>query len=223
MKAYKDMKDDMYIFIKNMNDDEIIAKAQTILIQLLRLSQLTNGFMTDKSLNGHPHWFGESKLKELDNIVDEVISNGDKIVLWSRWVPCVKALYERYKKYNSVYLSGDVKSEDRIEAINNFQEGNSKVFAGQMQSGGMGITLHAANVEVFLDKAFVSPSTIFQATERLYRIGQTKTVVVISLIAKGTVDEKWDVLIKEKQEMAEEVLRDNEIKMDKQHILEILK
>lgn len=222
-KAYKDMKDDMYIQIKNMKEEEIIAKAPTILIQLLRLSQLTNGFMTDKNLGGIPHWFGSSKLEVLDDIVDETLANGNKIVLWSRWVPCVKALHERYKKYNSVYLSGSVKSEDRITAINDFQEGNAKIFCGQMQSGGMGITLHAANIEVFLDKAFVSPSTIFQATERLYRIGQKKKVVVISLLAKNTVDEKWDVLIKEKQSMAEEVLRDNEIKMNKEHILEILK
>ena len=223
-KAYKDMKDDMYIQIKNMKEEEIIAKAPTILIQLLRLSQLTNGFMTDKNLGGIPHWFGESsKLKVLDDIVDETLASGNKIVIWSRWVPCIAALYGRYKKYNAVYLSGSVKSEDRIKAINDFQEGNAKIFCGQMQSGGMGITLHAANIEVFLDKAFVSPSTIFQATERVYRIGQTKKVVIISLLAKNTVDEKWDILIKEKQSMAEELLRDNEIKMNKEHILGILK
>lgn len=223
LKAYKDMKKDMYVFIKNMSQEEIIAKAPTILIQLLRLSQLTNGFMTDKGIDGKAFWFGESKFKELDNIVAEVIDNGNKIVLWSRWVPCVKSLYERYQKYNSVYLSGSVKSEERIEAINAFQKGDAKVFVGQIQSGGSGITLTAANTEVFLDKAFLSPSSIFQAEDRLHRISQKKNVVIISLLVENTIDTHWEKLLKNKHSMAVELLDDDmTFSMKKEYILKLL-
>ena len=87
----------------------------------------------------------------------------------------------------------------------------------------MGITLHAASTEVFVDKAFISPSSIMQAIDRLHRIGQKNPVTVISLIASNTVDERWDKLIEKKRKMSEQILGDTEqFRLDKNALLNLL-
>ena len=209
MDAYVRMKEEMRVMLTDMDEREVHAKARTILVQLLRLSQITGGFITDVSWE-KPVWLKTSaKLTELDTLVDEVIASGNKVVLWSRFVPMVLALHERYKKYNAVYLTGSVKVEDRTKMIEQFQtDKDVGVFVGQVQSGGMGITLHAANTEIFVDKAFISPSSVLQAEDRLHRIGQKKTVVIITLVAKNTVDAHWERLIARKIKLAEQLLGD---------------
>jgi len=190
-----------------------VVNAKTILVQFLRLSQLTGGFVTDSQLK-KPVWMKQpSKLSALDELLEEIIASGGKVVVWSRFVPVVKRLYERYKdKYTdlsrcyecpeklkcmtsdkkcagAVYLTGSVPMAERQVMIDKFQtDPNCKVFIGQMQSGGMGITLTAASSEIFYDKAFISPSTVVQAEDRLHRISQEKPVVIITLVAEGTVD-----------------------------------
>jgi len=224
-KLYDRMKEDMKIMIEGMDARELQFKAPTLLVQLLRLSQIADGFITDPLVDGVT-WLSENaKLSCIDELVDELTLEDNKCVIWSRFVPMVKKLYERYKeKYNAVYITGSVKMDDRADMIDKFQnDPTSKVFIGQIQSGGIGITLTAANYEIFVDKAFLSPSYILQAEDRCHRISQTKTVVIISIVAKNTVDEKWESLIKEKRKVAEHLLGDiDPTKLAKKDFLELL-
>lgn len=224
MGNYVRMKEEMRVVITNMNEEEYQAKARTMLVQLLRLSQITDGFMTDVTWD-KPVWFKNSaKIKELDDLIEEVVESGNKVVVWSRFVLMVNALHERYKKYNAVYLTGSVPIPERTEMIKQFQTNPKvKVFIGQVQSGGMGITLHAANTEIFMDKAFISPSNIIQATDRLHRLGQKKSVVIISLIAKNTIDTHWELLLERKRQLAGQIFRDGDLmNLTKGKVLEML-
>jgi len=187
-----------------------VVNAKTILVQFLRLSQLTGGFVTDSQLK-KPVWMKQpSKLSALDELLEEIIANGGKVVVWSRFVPVVKRLYELYKdKHGACYLTGSVPMAERQVMIDKFQTDPScKAFIGQVQSGGMGITLTAASSEIFYDKAFISPSTVVQAEDRLHRISQEKPVVIITLVAEGTVDQHWERLIKRKKKVAQQLLGD---------------
>jgi SNF2 family DNA or RNA helicase len=211
MEQYVRMKTEMRVMIKDLNDEEVHAKARTILVQLLRLSQITGGFITDVGLE-EAHWFKRSsKIDALDELLEEIVESGGKCVIWSRFVPMVHKLYGKYKdKYKAVYLTGSVKIKDRDLMIEQFQnDEETKVFVGQVQSGGMGITLHSANSEVFVDKAFISPSNILQAEDRLHRMGQKKSVNVISLIAKNTVDMHWEALLEKKKRLANQLIGDS--------------
>ena len=213
-RAYNSMKKEMIVRIEQMNEADIIAQANEILTQMIRLSQIADGFITDKNLR-KPEWFDSSKIRILDEIVDEVTTAGNKIVIWSRFVPMVMKLKDRY---NAPYISGHVPLEERAKNVERFQtDPKTNIFIGQVQSGGMGITLHAASTEVFVDKAFISPSNIIQAIDRLHRIGQKNPVTIISLIATKTVDVRWDKLIEKKRLMSDKILGDTEqFRLDKE-------
>lgn len=232
---YDEMKENMRLFIEKQSEEDISLKANSILVQLLRLSQITTGFVTDQSFS-NPVWFTDSKeqiisskIKEIDIILEELVSSGQKVVIWSRFVPVVKQLYKRYKElYGASYISGEVSVKDRGEIVRRFQEegaaeGGGMVFIGQVQSGGMGITLHRACYEIFIDKAFISPSSIIQAEDRLHRRGQKNAVNIISLIVKGTVDEHWEKLMITKRDIAEKIMGDKPFQeITKQDLLEML-
>ena len=223
--AYESMRDTMRVLIESMTADEVIAKASTIMTQLMRLSQITDGFLTDPNLEKPKFFEKNAKLNALNDIVDEITSNQRKIVIWSRFLPILYRINDLYKdKFGVVIITGDVPHRMREQAVDSFQnDSKTNIFLGQLESGGMGITLTAASVQVFLNKGFTAPASILQAEDRLHRISQKNTVVIISLVAKNTVDEHWQKLVERKQKVARELLRDTEkIDLGKQEFLDLL-
>ena len=188
-KYYEEMRKDCYVLIKDADSNEIESIANGILAKMLRLSQITGGYVTDFADKDNAYWMKNSgKLSELDEIVDQVVRYaGDKIVIWSRFVEVVRSLKARYSKWNAVAIHGDVSEENRAQIVEDFQTDNkTMIFIGQVQSCGVGMTLHRASVEVFYDKCFLSSAVISQAEDRLHRIGMGDRCTVISLISKGT-------------------------------------
>jgi len=235
LKAYNEMKEDMRVQIKNMHDEDVIAKANSILIQMLRLSQLTCGFITDKNLK-HPNFYKENpKVSALDEIIDEVINSGQKIVIWTRFRAFMGYLLKRYsegfkyekefRQYKCTYLWGGMSAKEKDDNINAFQtDPETKIIVGTVQTGGLGVTLHAGSVEVFTDLSFLSPSTVLQAESRCHRIGQKNSVVIIKLIAKNSVDSHWLNLLESKQKASRMIFTDDmSVKIrDKDTLLELL-
>jgi SNF2 family DNA or RNA helicase len=222
LKAYIDMKEEMKLMLHNMRDEEVIAKASNIMVQMLRLSQLTCGFISDKNLE-QPIFYKENpKVDLLDDLVDEVLADDNKIVIWTRFRPFLAHLYQHFtegykhdgefKKHKCAYLWGRMSDKVKDDNIYMFQnDPECKIFIGMVQAGGMGITLHAATVEIFTDLSFLSPSTIEQATDRLHRLGQKNTVVVIDEIARKTVDEHWIKILGNKQKVSNMIFDDDGI------------
>lgn len=235
LKAYNMMKEEMRVLIKNMRDEEITAKANSILTQMLRLSQLTCGFLTDKNFE-HPFFYKENpKIDVLDEIIDEVIDSGQKIVIWTRFRAFMAHIYKRYtegfkcdgeyRQYKCAYLWGGMSAKEKDENINAFQtDPETKVIIGTVQTGGLGVTLHAGSVEVFTDLSFLSPSTVLQAESRCHRIGQNNPVVIIKEIAKNSVDQHWLKLLENKQKVSRMIFEDDiNVKIrDKETLLELL-
>lgn len=235
LKAYNEMKEDMRLTIKNMRDEEVTSKANNIMVQMLRLSQLTCGFITDAEWK-HPIFYDRNpKVDALDEIIDEVLSNGDKIVVWTRFRAFLAHLYKRYsegytydkehKKHKCTYIWGGMTPKAKDANIKMFQEDpECQIIFGTVQTGGISIDLYAASVEVFTDLSFLSPSTVEQATDRLHRLGQKKTVVVIDEIARKTVDEHWVNILNNKQKASGMLFDDDGIVRinDKETFLKLL-
>jgi len=222
-KHYNQMRDEMRVYIEKMSELEIITKTRDILTKLIRLSQITSGFVTDERLQNPFTMKHNCKLDALEEIVEEVINNNKPIVIWCRFLPTVELLKETFKdKYKIATLTGATPTKRRQEIIDKFQKGELDIFIGQILAGGMGINLHKADTEVFFEKALLSPSNIIQAEDRLHRIGQTQKVTIISLVAKDTIDEKWEKLVEKKRDIAEKLLGDKVIKIDKQLVLDFL-
>lgn len=114
---------------------------------------------------------------------------GEQIVIFSQFKSVISLLEKRLVSKGVPYglLTGDVSQSDRTQAVQDFQSGKIRVFAGTIKAGGVGITLHAARTIVFVDRDW-SPAINLQAEDRLHRIGQMEAVEVIDLIGKNTVD-----------------------------------
>ena len=178
-----------------------------ILTRLLRLSQCTGGFIKDDE-NSMLQEVSRAKLEALEDILDECEEQGKKVVVFARFVPEIEAIEKMLKKRKIDYGIIHGKVKDRSEQVERFQnDDNVKVFIGQLQTTGMGLTLTAANVAVFYSLDF-SYANYEQSRARIHRIGQTKKCVYIHLVAKNTVDEKVMQALKNKGDVAKLLIDD---------------
>lgn len=172
-----------------------------VLTRLLRLSQCTGGFIRD-DMDGIVQEVSRAKLDALEDILDECEEQGKKAVVFARFIPEIQAIEKLLKKRKTEYsvIHGGIK--DRAEQVERFQSNpDVKVFVGQLQTTGMGLTLTAASVAIFYSLDF-SYANYEQSRARIHRIGQTQKCVYIHLVAKNTVDEKVMEALKHKGDVA---------------------
>lgn len=182
--------------------------ATTILTMYLRLMQLTGGFLTaDESTR--PKQVNTAKLDALADIVDDyVVDAGKKLVIFARFraeIATIENLLRLRKiQYGSIY--GDVPMEERGKIVDDFQTNpDTKVFVAQIQTAGLGITLHAASTAVFYSYDY-NYANYAQALARIHRIGQRLPVTYIHLVVDGSIDEKILAALENKEDMAKTVV-----------------
>ena len=182
--------------------------ATTILTMYLRLMQLTGGFLTaDESTR--PKQVNTAKLDALADIVDDyVVDAGKKLVIFARFRAEIAAIENllrlRKIQYGSIY--GDVPMEERGKIVEDFQTyPDTKVFVAQIQTAGLGITLHAASTAVFYSYDY-NYANYAQALARIHRIGQRLPVTYIHLVVDGSIDEKILAALENKEDMAKTVV-----------------
>lgn len=182
--------------------------ATTILTMYLRLMQLTGGFLTaDESTR--PKQVNTAKLDALADIVDDyVVDAGKKLVIFARFRAEIAAIENllrlRKIQYGSIY--GDVPMEERGKIVDDFQTNpDTKAFVAQIQTAGLGITLHAASTAVFYSYDY-NYANYAQALARIHRIGQRLPVTYIHLVVDGSIDEKILAALENKEDMAKTVV-----------------
>lgn len=182
--------------------------ATTILTMYLRLMQLTGGFLTaDESTR--PKQVNTAKLDALADIVDDyVVDAGKKLVIFARFRAEIAAIENllrlRKIQYGSIY--GDVPMEERGKIVEDFQTNpDTKVFVAQIQTAGLGITLHAASTAVFYSYDY-NYANYAQALARIHRIGQRLPVTYIHLVVDGSIDKKILAALENKEDMAKTVV-----------------
>lgn len=182
---------------------EIITS--NILTKLLRFSQITGGFVKD-DFNEFVEQVSEAKLDALKEIVEECIDADKKLVVFARFIPEIDEITKMLKRLGVRYsmIRGDVK--DRASEVDKFQNDQDvKVFVGQLQTTGMGLTLTAADTAVFYSLSY-NFADYEQAKARIHRIGQKNNCTYIHLIAKNTIDEKVMEALKNKKNIADLVV-----------------
>jgi len=200
-KLYKQFVKDSYI---ELSKGEVTAT--NILTRLLRLQQLTGGFIRPDEETDRYEQVSKAKLEALEDILDTAIESGEKLVVMARFIPEIKEICKLLEKKKIKYalIFGEVK--DRAEQIKLFQEDKDcKVFVGQIQTTSMGITLTAASTCVFYSLSY-NYADYIQAKARIHRIGQNKKCVYIHLVAKGTVDETVMEALGRKEDIAHAIV-----------------
>ena len=187
--------------------------ATTVLTKLLRLQQLTGGFLVKDDAE-RPEQVSTAKLDALkDIILDYVLGAGRKLVVFARFIPEVKAIIQLAentlpagKKAVSIY--GDIKKEDRGPLVQQFQaDPDTVLFIGQIDTAGTGITLTAADTCVYYSKNF-NYATYEQSLSRIHRIGQRNTCTYIDLVVADSVDETITKALRKKEDLAKTVVDD---------------
>jgi len=178
------------------------------LTQLLRLQQIVGGHVSDGD-NTLPIGDKNPRLAALLDILDEV---DGKVIIWARFRAEIgmiaAALKEKYGDGSVVEYHGGCAQDDRAYAITCFQDIpyddplSARFFIGNQASGGYGLTLTAATTMIYYSNDF-SLEHRLQSEDRAHRIGQTKSVTYVDLVAPGTVDEKILAALKGKKDVAE--------------------
>ena len=202
MRIYRQLVRDSYAELA-----EGSVTVTNVLSQLLRLSQLTGGYVGNDDAGGVTQ-VSTAKLDALADLVDGAVADGRKIVVIARFVPEIHAIGKMLEKKKIRYaqISGEIK--DRDEQIAAFQnDPDVPVFIGQIATAGLGITLTAASLMVFYSLDY-SMSNYEQTRARIHRVGQKHPCTYIHLVAKGTVDEKVLKALQDKANLAKALVDD---------------
>ena len=151
-----------------------------------------------------------AKLAAFDEVLDECIDAGSRILVFSSFVTALKLLAEHLKKkgHQFCYLDGNTKN--RLALVDQFNEDEGiPVFLISLKAGGTGLNLTGADTVLHYDPWW-NPAAEAQATDRAHRIGQTKVVTSIKLIAANTVEEKVLELQAKKAEILKELFEESE-------------
>ena len=186
--------------------------ATTVLTRLLRLQQLTGGFLV-RDDSDKPELVSRSKLDALKDIIEDYVVDGQKkLVIFARFIAEVKAIIELCDKVlnktgiKTVCIYGEIKKEDRGAIVKQFQEDEAtRIFIGQIDTAGTGITLTASDTCVYYSKNY-NYATYSQSLSRIHRIGQRNTCTYIDLVVEGTVDEMITKALNKKEDMAKTVV-----------------
>ena len=199
-KVYKQMKEEA---LAQLNGKQITT--MTALTQLMRLQQITCGhFVAD---DGTTQNIKSNRLNELMDILDEVEG---KAIIWAHWQRDIQNIVKEFKKGHGprsvVDYYGLTTQENRENYRKRFQEDDKcRFLVGTPQTGGYGITLHAASTVIYYSNGYDLEKRL-QSEDRAHRIGQKKSVTYIDLIAEDTVDKKIQDSLRKKINIASEVL-----------------
>lgn len=183
------------------------------LVAVGKLAQITSGYYIHPMSPEPVRIEGENlKLELLKDRVREVTDQGHKVIVWARFrieiADIVAALKdEGFADSDIVEYHGGVKNRERPEEIKRFEEGDAKIFVGNQQAGGTGITLVSASYVIYFSNDF-SSSNRLQSEDRAHRIGQTKSVTYINIAAQGTIDEAVIRSLEAKASMSDDIMGD---------------
>ena len=209
-KIYKEVKMEV-----QQNIDKVTS-AINPLSEMIRMRQATDytGILSSTVLES-------AKLERLDELLEEIVGNGHKAIIFSNWTSMTNPTYERYKNlYNPAIITGE--TQNRVAEEKKFMKDNScKIIIGTTGAMGTGLNLFKASYVIFLDHPW-NRAIYDQCVDRTHRIGQTKNVTVINFMCKNTIDEKiWELLNKKGQ--LSDMLVDGKLDLqNKQQLVEFL-
>lgn len=188
---------------------EGIQRKGLILSTLGRLKQICNHpehFLQDNSaIDGR-----SGKLGRLVEMLEEVIESGDRALVFTQYAEMGSILQRHLQEAfgrEVLFLHGGVPRKHRDRMVERFQEEDNAppIFVLSLKAGGTGLNLTRAS-QVFHFDRWWNPAVENQATDRAFRIGQTRMVQVRKMICAGTLEERIDELIERKTAVAETVI-----------------
>ena len=156
---------------------------------------------------------GESgKITMLKEIIENKMKDGHRFLIFSQFVSALNKVKDEIEKMGIKYfmITGDTSAKDRLAICNEFNDNEDyKIVLISLKAGGTGLNLVGADVVIHLDPWW-NYSAQNQASDRAHRIGQTRTVEVIKLIAENSIEERVVSLQDEKKELVDKVISNDD-------------
>ncbi len=205
---YKQSIDELRHILASNSNDAGIQRRGIILSFLMRLKQICN----------HPaHWLGygtyapseSGKFLQLKEICETIAKKQEKVLIFTQYREVIEPIAEFLSgifKRPGLILHGGTPVKKRGELVKAFaQEDGPPFFVLSLKAGGTGLTLTQASHVIHFDRWW-NPAVENQATDRAFRIGQHKNVMVHKFVSSGTLEEKIDRLIQEKKMLSDQLL-----------------
>ena len=210
--------------IKSLDQDQHASGSKhiKILAEIMKLRRACcNPSLVSPEMN-----IKSSKLTLFGEIVDELIANRNKVLVFSQFVGHLAILknYLEEKNISYQYLDGSTPPMQRKIRVDSFQAGEGDVFLISLKAGGLGLNLTAANYVIHMDPWW-NPAVEDQASDRVHRIGQKLPVTIYRMITKDTIEEKILKLHMKKRELADNLLKGTDVgsKMSAIELLQLIK
>ncbi len=179
-----------------------------VLKTILQLKQICNHPCQYSGVGKYdPSYSG--KFERLQEICEELVSRQEKVLLFTQFseiIPELKEFLEQIFGREGLILHGGTPIKERKRLVEEFQTSDGPpFFILSLKAGGTGLTLTEASHVIHFDRWW-NPAVENQATDRAFRIGQKKNVMVHKFITQGTIEEKIDAMIASKQNLASEIL-----------------
>ena len=208
-KIYKEVKAEI------KENIDMVKKAINPLAEMIRLRQATGytGILSSEIKES-------AKLDRLEEIVEELVANNKKCLIFSNWTSMTGPTFERLKRFNPAIITGETKN--RVEQQDKFMQDDScKVIIGTVGAMGTGLTLTAGSTVIFLDEPWTK-ATKDQAEDRAHRIGTTENINIITLLCKGTIDERVNEIVDAKGAMADLLVDGKVTNQNKEKLVDFL-
>lgn len=192
LDVYQQMEEEFVVQLKNGAD----LFARSTLAQLMRLRQLA---LDPGTINVAAP---SAKTAALVDILNDI---NRKVVVFSWFSSYLEYLKEILAKRSMVAITGKETTSERQRAKNEFQNGDAQIMLASIEAGGQGIDLTASSIAIFTD-VFWTPTSNWQAEDRLHRIGQKEPVTIIRLVHPNTIDEDMHKVLSRKEKAFNEVM-----------------
>ena len=196
-------------FYENVKDgvkeecDKVELNSNNILALTTRLRQATScpSILTTENIMS-------TKIERCIDLVEEIVSQGDKVVIMSTFKEPLNQLYTLLKDYNPLLGTGDVSDDVFSKNVDLFQENEKyKVYLGTHSKSGTGITLNAARYLILLDTPWTQATTE-QVEDRIHRVTNTEPVFIYRLICEGTIDQTVEKIVETKKAFSDFIVDD---------------
>ena len=177
-----------------------------ILTLLMRLRQIC----CHPSLFDRGYKRDSGKLNLLMELVESARAGGHRILVFSQFTSMLAIITEELNRRNisSFYLDGRTPPKERADMTERFNSGENDVFLISLKAGGTGLNLTGADMVIHYDPWW-NPAVTDQASDRVYRLGQTRAVQIIKLASRGTIEEKILRLQEKKRSLADDIIKTN--------------
>ncbi|MCQ8102892.1 DEAD/DEAH box helicase [Methylomonas sp. SURF-2] len=229
---YVELSQEEIVFYEALRRDSLAALSnsdgppgQRQLQILAAITKLRRGCCNTKLVNAELE-LPSSKLAAFGEIVDELLDNRHKALVFSQFVDHLQ-LIKQYIEQRGIayqYLDGGTPARERQKRVDAFQRGEGELFLISLKAGGVGLNLTAADYVIHMDPWW-NPAVEDQASDRAHRMGQQRPVTIYRMIAKNTIEEKIVALHSHKRDLADSLLDGADIsgKMSPDDLLSLMK